>query len=54
MDGLMSHRQRLREQHEELDRRINEEQQRPNPDTQILHDLKRQKLTIKDTLDSSG
>lgn len=41
---------RLRELHRELDRRIREEQRRPNPDALLIHDLKRRKLQVKDEL----
>lgn len=40
----------LRNKHEILDRKISEEERRPFPDTIRLHDLKKQKLRLKDEL----
>ena len=40
----------LRNKHETLDRKISEEARRPFPDTVRLHDLKKQKLRLKDEL----
>ncbi|GAB5486677.1 MAG: hypothetical protein Pars2KO_02470 [Parasphingorhabdus sp.] len=40
----------LREKHEALDHKINEEEARPFPDTIKLHELKKQKLRLKDEL----
>ncbi|MEW4467592.1 YdcH family protein [Parasphingorhabdus sp. JC815] len=40
----------LRNKHEALDRKISEEENRPAPDTIRLHDLKKQKLRLKDEL----
>lgn len=40
----------LREKHESLDRKINEEEARPFPDTIKLHELKKQKLRLKEEL----
>ena len=40
----------LREKHALLDRAIDEETHRPLPNQEAIHDLKRQKLRIKDEL----
>jgi hypothetical protein len=40
----------LREKHASLERAIDEEIQRPLPDQAAIHDLKRQKLRIKDEI----
>ncbi len=40
----------LRLRHKELDRIIEEEQQRPWPDDPLIKNLKRQKLRIKDRI----
>lgn len=40
----------LKAKHAALDMQINEEEKRPLPDTALVHDLKRQKLKIKDEL----
>ena len=40
----------LREKHEVLDQKINEEEARPFPDTIKLHDLKKKKLRLKEEL----
>jgi hypothetical protein len=40
----------LRAKHASLDNRISEEDQRPNPDTILLHSLKKEKLKIKEML----
>jgi len=40
----------LREKHETLDHQINEEEARPFPDTIKLHELKKQKLRLKEEL----
>lgn len=45
-----NHLSALRGKHEALDRKINEEEARPVPDTIRLHDLKKQKLRLKDGL----
>jgi hypothetical protein len=42
--------QSLKAKHAELESQINEEERRPLPDTVLVHDLKRQKLKIKDEL----
>jgi len=40
----------LRQRHRDLERAIEEENQRPMPDSAALSDLKRQKLRIKDEI----
>lgn len=41
---------RLREEHRALDRRIRQELRRPRPDIDLIHDLKRRKLRVKDEI----
>lgn len=45
-----AHRSALEAKHAGLDRRINEEERRPMPDQSVLHDLKRQKLKVKEEI----
>ncbi|MDT7934359.1 MAG: DUF465 domain-containing protein [Sphingomonadaceae bacterium] len=45
-----SHRETLSARHAALERRIAAEAQRPNPDTILLRELKREKLRLKDAL----
>ena len=40
----------LREKHAELERALDEENKRPLPNQDAVHDLKRQKLRIKDEI----
>ena len=40
----------LRTKHAELEAQINAEEQRPSPDDIKIHELKREKLRIKDEL----
>ncbi len=40
----------LQDKHADLDRMLDEEAGRPMPDTVVVHDLKRQKLAIKDEI----
>lgn len=40
----------LRERHAELERALDEENRRPLPNDDMIHDLKRQKLRIKDEI----
>jgi hypothetical protein len=40
----------LREKHASLERAIDEETHRPMPNQEAVHDLKRQKLRIKDEI----
>lgn len=42
--------QALREQHAALERAIEDETRRPLPNQDAIHDLKRQKLRIKDEM----
>lgn len=46
------HHTALEGKHATLDRRIAEESGRPVPDQAVLHDLKKQKLRIKEELSS--
>ena len=45
-----SHSASLAAKHAGIESRINSELQRPNPDSQILYRLKREKLKIKEAL----
>ncbi|PHR19163.1 MAG: hypothetical protein COA41_08220 [Sphingopyxis sp.] len=47
---IQNHRSALREKHEALERKINEEETRPLPDTIRIHSLKKQKLRLKQEL----
>lgn len=47
-----AHRSALESRHAGLDRRIAAETQRPMPDQTVLHDLKKQKLRLKEELGS--
>lgn len=40
----------LKERHASLDTTLEQERSRPQPDGSLLHDLKRQKLAIKDEI----
>lgn len=40
----------LRSRHATLDAKLEDEERRPQPDDVTLHDLKRQKLAIKDEI----
>jgi len=40
----------LKFKHEELEGKISREELRPHPDDDLLHDLKRQKLKLKDEI----
>lgn len=40
----------LKAKHQALDDRIQQEEQRPHPDENMLHQLKREKLRIKDEM----
>jgi hypothetical protein len=44
------HIEALRSKHAELEAQINEEERRPAPDDIKIHELKREKLRIKDEL----
>lgn len=41
---------KLEEKHEDLDKVLAEEESRPLPDNIVIHDIKRQKLAIKDEI----
>ena len=45
---VQNHLSALRNKHAILDRKISEEEGRPFPDTIRLHDLKKQKLRLKE------
>ena len=40
----------LQDKHADLEKMLDEETGRPMPDTVVVHDLKRQKLAIKDEI----
>lgn len=40
----------LSRKHETLNSRISEEEHRPVPDSMVLHELKREKLRVKDEM----
>ncbi len=44
------HIEALRDKHATLEQAIDQENTRPHPDQDALHDLKRQKLRIKDEI----
>ena len=44
------HLESLKSKHATLEARIQAEEQRPHPDDDVIHDLKKQKLRIKDEL----
>jgi hypothetical protein len=48
--SVQDHLQVLKEKHAALDRAIEEENRRPLPNYDAIHDLKRQKLRIKDEI----
>jgi hypothetical protein len=45
-----NHTSALRNKHEALDRKINDEETRPLPDTIRIHSLKKEKLRLKEEL----
>jgi uncharacterized protein len=45
-----SHISALRMKHAELEEKLEREENRPFPDTSLIHSLKKQKLHLKDTL----
>ncbi|WP_417610715.1 YdcH family protein [Parasphingorhabdus sp.] len=47
---IQNHISALRQKHEALERKINEEEMRPLPDTIRIHSLKKQKLRLKQEL----
>lgn len=48
--SLSSHLEQLREKHESLSRKIEEEQKRPGSDDLVITAMKRQKLFIKEEI----
>ncbi len=48
------HLEALKTKHADLEQRIAAEESRPHPSDEVIHDLKKQKLRIKDTLPSSS
>ena len=44
----------LKQKHHDLEQKIENEESRPHPDEITVHDLKKQKLQIKDELLSMG
>jgi len=44
------HLDSLKIKHADLEAKIADEERRPHPDDEIIHDLKKQKLRIKDEL----
>jgi hypothetical protein len=44
------HLEALKTKHADLEARIADEERRPHPDDEVIHDLKKQKLRIKDEL----
>jgi hypothetical protein len=44
------HLESLKTKHADLESRIADEERRPHPDDDVIHDLKKQKLRIKDEL----
>ncbi len=48
--NVESRAESLRQKHQDLEEAIEEENQRPMPDSAVLSDLKRQKLRIKDEI----
>ena len=49
--SLQSHVDSLKERHSRLEAQISEEDQRPLPDADNLHRLKREKLRIKEEME---
>ncbi len=47
---IEAHLETLREKHAQFEQAISDEAHRPLPDTVVLHDLKRQKLKLKETI----
>lgn len=44
------HLESLKVKHADLEAKIADEERRPHPDDDVIHDLKKQKLRIKDEL----
>jgi len=49
--NLDAHIDALSQKHAELEKMIFEEEHRPAPDSLTLHELKREKLTLKDEIE---
>jgi len=49
--SLDAHLSELSEKHRELDRRIEQEEARPGSDDVSLHELKKEKLALKDRIE---
>ncbi|WP_321397311.1 YdcH family protein [Emcibacter sp.] len=49
--GAAAHINALSEKHAILEQRIDEEEHRPAPDEVVLHELKREKLRLKDEIE---
>jgi uncharacterized protein len=47
---MASHLEALKIKHQDLETRIADEERRPHPDDVTLHELKKQKLRVKDEL----
>lgn len=47
---IQNHMSALRDKHEALERKINEEETRPFPDTIRINSLKKEKLRLKEEL----
>lgn len=45
-----NHLSALRTKHAELEQKLEQEESRPSPDTNVIHNLKKQKLHLKDVL----
>ena len=45
-----SHMSALRTKHAELEEKLDREENRPLPDTNVIHSLKKQKLMLKDVM----
>lgn len=45
-----SHMSALRMKHAELEQKLDREENRPMPDTNLIHSLKKQKLMLKDVM----
>lgn len=50
--STLSHIEALQDKHAHLEKIIEEEQLRPDPDETRIHELKREKLKIKDEISS--
>ena len=46
-----AHLEALSDKHQKIDTQIHEEELRPSPDSMTLHDLKREKLKLKDEME---